>query len=196
MNHTELWDTEFVWCSPSITHWICLNGLEHSLGIHTFRPTWLPKFLQPQAKFLWPSDYCTVINCPFIFGTRNVFFCFRGVMPKFKLVKQIFELDYVSRLSMQLSNHTWSEAMHQLPRYYQPQRVPSCFDHVIYALQSSKYKNITKLLIQPSKTKVENNGLLCNAAGNKHFVNMVCWKGRLMTGDTMKTNMFIFENLT
>ena len=36
--------------TPSLpdTLWICLYGLEHDLSIHSFRPTWLLRFLQLQ----------------------------------------------------------------------------------------------------------------------------------------------------
>ena len=38
MNHTGLWDAEFVWYSLRATCQICHYGLEHSQGIHSFRP--------------------------------------------------------------------------------------------------------------------------------------------------------------
>ena len=38
-NHTALWDAKLTWYSPRATHHICLNGLEHTFGIHGFRLT-------------------------------------------------------------------------------------------------------------------------------------------------------------
>ena len=37
---TELWDAKLAWYSPRATRRICLYDFGHSLGIHTFRPTW------------------------------------------------------------------------------------------------------------------------------------------------------------
>ena len=41
INHTELWDTELAWYSPSATRRICLTRLEHGFGIYNFSSTWL-----------------------------------------------------------------------------------------------------------------------------------------------------------
>ena len=38
INHTGLWDVDLSRYSPSSTCWNCLFDLEHSLGIHAFRP--------------------------------------------------------------------------------------------------------------------------------------------------------------
>ena len=43
--------------------------------------------LATETKFLEPSDYCTLINCAFIFSTKNVFGCFHSFMIQFKHVK-------------------------------------------------------------------------------------------------------------
>ena len=70
---TELWDTELTWYFPTSSR-IYLHGLEHSLRIHGFRPTWsclMIKVFATQAKFLELSGYCTVIT--FTFHTANVF---------------------------------------------------------------------------------------------------------------------------
>ena len=40
-NHTELWDDKLAWYSPRAIHRIFLYGLEHSLGIHGFRPDYI-----------------------------------------------------------------------------------------------------------------------------------------------------------
>ena len=55
-----------------------------------------------------------------------------------------------------ISNHTCSEAMHnvalhQLPQFYQIQH---CSSHMIYTLPSGRYQNIAKLLTQLSITDV------------------------------------------
>ena len=36
-NHSGIWHTELTWYLLSATHQICLNWLEHVLGIHGFR---------------------------------------------------------------------------------------------------------------------------------------------------------------
>ena len=48
------------------------------------------KVLATQAKFLQPSDYCTVINCAFILFTTNVFDYFHGIMAQFEFAKHNF----------------------------------------------------------------------------------------------------------
>ena len=60
--HTGLWDAEHSWYSPNATQQNCLFGLERSLGIHSFRLTWLAWLLN-QAKFLKSYGYFSVINC-------------------------------------------------------------------------------------------------------------------------------------
>ena len=55
-NHTGLWDSEFAWYSPCVTHQICLYGWKQGLEIHAFKP----------------SCHCTVIICTFTFHTTNV----------------------------------------------------------------------------------------------------------------------------
>ena len=75
-NHTELWDSELAWYSRRATRWICFKGFEHGLGVHCFSSTWtfpITEILTTRAKFLEPSGYCVVINCPFNFRIKNVF---------------------------------------------------------------------------------------------------------------------------
>ena len=75
-NYSGLGDAELAWYSPSDTYRICLNGLEHSLGIHSFRPTWLYQIVEvlvTRVKFLEPFGYCIVINWNFLFCTKDVF---------------------------------------------------------------------------------------------------------------------------
>ena len=105
-------------------------GLKHRLKIYGFRPTWpcliievlgLPdlawslRFLQPEQNLLnhlhltEPSPFCT-----------EFFDCFRGIMSQFECMKHKFiELDYISHLSVQLSNHTWRETIHNVSVYQQ-----------------------------------------------------------------------------
>ena len=62
-NYNRLWDGKLTWYSPSVIHYICSNGLEHSLRIYDFRFTWsclIIKILPTQMKFLEQSDDCTV----------------------------------------------------------------------------------------------------------------------------------------
>ena len=67
-NPTELWNPELAWYSPSITHRICLDGLEHDLGINDFRPTkpfLIVEVLAARAKFL---DHLNVFRTTNVFG--------------------------------------------------------------------------------------------------------------------------------
>ena len=69
MNDTRLWNAKLTSYSPGDTHWICFYGLEHSIGIYGFRPTWtclIIEILAIWAKFLEP-DYDTVVKCTFTF---------------------------------------------------------------------------------------------------------------------------------
>ena len=74
MKHTGLWDAEPTWYSSNVTHQVCL--WKQSLGIHSFRPTWLCliiEVLETWPNFLQPFGYCILINCTFIFHTTNMF---------------------------------------------------------------------------------------------------------------------------
>ena len=109
----------------STTNWICFSGLEYSHGIHGVRPAWpslIIKVLAFRVKFFELSGYCTLIDYAFTFCTRNVFVRFHNIMAQFKWIKQKFP--YVAHSSVQLSNHTRSEVMHnvwvyKLLQYYQ-----------------------------------------------------------------------------
>ena len=102
------------------THWICLEGFEHNLFIHGFRPNWLSliaEILPIRVKFFEPS--CST------FHTTNFPGCFLTIMAQFESSRR----DYVVHSSVQLLNYMLSKAMrkmsvHQLPQYYQPQQVP------------------------------------------------------------------------
>ena len=92
-NHTGLWDAQLSWYLLSDTYWICLYGLEHSLKIYGFRPTWtclFVKVLAPWSEYLEPSGYCTVINCTFAFHKTNFFGSFHRIMAQFKFIKLKF----------------------------------------------------------------------------------------------------------
>ena len=63
-----------------------LDGLKHSLEIHSFRFTWpclIIEVLATQVKFLQPS-------CTFTFHVTNIFGYFPRIMAWFKLVKPQF----------------------------------------------------------------------------------------------------------
>ena len=157
LNHIELWDTEFAWCSQSAIHQVCLYGLEHNLGIHDFRPTWpcqIVKVLATWVKFLESSSYCTVINCAFIFHTTNIFGSFYSI---------IWSVWICKTLSSQMGLHCmficaiWSKAKlvtnHQLRWDNQLQQVLFTARStlvVIYMIQTSTYQNTAKLLTHPS----------------------------------------------
>ena len=56
------------WYSPSVTHQICPNGLEHGLKIHSFKANWpslIVEVLKTQVKFLEPSTYCDQLHLHF-----------------------------------------------------------------------------------------------------------------------------------
>ena len=83
-------------------------------------------FLQTKQNIL--NYLITVINCVLAFCITIVFGCFHNVMALFKLVKHVHKFEYIVHSSVWLSNHTWSESMHnmsahQLPWYYHPQWV-------------------------------------------------------------------------
>ena len=102
--HTGLWDVNLTWYSLTTTHQIWLYGLEHSLGIHAFRPIWsclIIKVFTAWSKFLQLSAFCTVINCVFTFCNTNVFGCLHSILTQFELVKHKF-----SNLTM-LHIHLW-----------------------------------------------------------------------------------------
>ena len=144
--HSGLWDAELTWYSPRATRQICLYDLEHGRGIYAFRPIglWLiVKVLAIWLKFLQPSSYCFVINCAFTFHTTTL----GGVLPR----RSDPELNYAARSSMQLSNHTRNEPMHnvsahQLPRFYQLRRVPLTVRNASVTLYTSSKLARTKIL--------------------------------------------------
>ena len=115
MNYTGLWDYKLAWHSQRATWWVCFFGLVHGLRIHSFRPIrhcLIIKALANQVEFLLPLGCCTVINYAFTFCTTNVFSCFHCVVAHFKLVKHKFpNLQHSAHSPVQLSTHTWSEAM-------------------------------------------------------------------------------------
>ena len=158
MNHYGLWDVELIWHPLSTTYQICHYDFEHSLRIHSLRPTWpclIIKFVANWAKFLEPSDYKTVINCTFTFHTANVFSCFCSVMAQFEHVNHEFP-NYSTRSSVQ------NEAMHnmsayQLLQYYQSQQVLSTALVTWYTCckLAHTYQNIAKLLTHLSITQNE-----------------------------------------
>ena len=109
MNYTGKWDSELTWYSPSAT---CLT---------------LKNFLKSQELWLISWNISAVINCTFTFQTINVFGCFFGVMTQFDHEEYkytiigasgttwwwLYKFTYIAHLSVHLSNHTWSEAMHK-----------------------------------------------------------------------------------
>ena len=67
-SYFKLWDAVFTLYSLSVTLLICLNGLEHGLGINGFKPIWLDQMVKvfaTQTKFREPYCYCTGINWAF-----------------------------------------------------------------------------------------------------------------------------------
>ena len=119
----RLWNAKHTWCSPCSTLWICFYGLEHSLKIHSFRPTspcLIIEVLATWVKFLERSAYCIVINCTFTFHTTNVFGSFCNIRIQLWLNSQT-KLCCTSICAALKSHTEWSNA--QLSQYYQPQWV-------------------------------------------------------------------------
>ena len=147
INHTDLWEVELAWYSHSATYWICLYSLKHGIGISDFRST---------------SHYSTVINRAFTFYTANVFMSW----PVWTLKTKVPKLDSVVSSSVQLSNHSWSNAQHVstpttmiLSSTAVTFHSLNCFGHMIYAPQTRMYQNIAKLLTHPNNSKVKCNVL-------------------------------------
>ena len=65
MNPCGLWDAEFDSHFPCAICPICLDGLEHGLGIHDFKRTWSSRFLQPERNFF--DSLVLVSNAPSLF---------------------------------------------------------------------------------------------------------------------------------
>ena len=124
-NYSELWDAQPVWYSPSATWKISLHGMDYSLGIHCFRPTWPDQIVVVLAmwtKFLEQYDYCIVFNCTFSFHTTNLLVCLCHSNSWIrKPCTSVWEF---------FLDHTRDKAMHymqahQLPRYYRPRWLSS-----------------------------------------------------------------------
>ena len=114
-NHPGLWDAKLAWYSPSATCQICRYGLVHDLGIYSFRPTWLPDRVSAK-NFL---NYLVIVLWSTLSFTQQMF-----------QLLLLMTQNYVAHSSVQLLNHKWNEAMHnmsthQLLWYYQPQWTPS-----------------------------------------------------------------------
>ena len=118
------------WYSPSVTSWIYLYVLKHGLGINGFRPTWHCPIVEVlQAKRNSLNHLVTLLWSAFT--QKNHFWlllrCYGCVRPH---KVGIHKLDYVALSSLRLLSHIRNETMHnvsthQLPRYYQPLRVPA-----------------------------------------------------------------------
>ena len=83
--------------------------------IHNFRPTWpglIIKLIATLVKFIELSGYCTVMNCAFTFHTTCFWLLLRCCSPVRTCKSWVLTLDYITYLSVLLSNHMSSEAMH------------------------------------------------------------------------------------
>ena len=115
------------------TLWGLLAGVTSIVWTTGFRPPWpcqIIEVLVTQAKFLDPSDYCSIINCTFTFCTTNDFSCFHSIMAQFELVKHKF-LNYIT-LCIHLCGFWITLKMKQYMTcqfsnyvYYQPERIPT-----------------------------------------------------------------------
>ena len=144
MNHTWLWNSDSNQYSLNNIHQIYLYGLGHSLRICSYRPTWpcmLVKVLTTQAKFIEPSDYCTVINCAVNFCTTNDFGFFHGIMAQFEFVEHKllnWTMLYVHLCSFQIKHRVnQCRTTKILPTLACTYQGLNYFSHVIYTLQNS-----------------------------------------------------------
>ena len=123
--------------SPSATQWICLSSLNHDLRIHSFRPSCLGliiKVFARQAKFLPPSDDCTLNDCAFTFYL-SVFGCIYDIIAEFRLLKHEFHIHLcIFTCAAFKSQMEWSNA--------QCVSTPTT--------NRCRYQNIAKLLTHPS----------------------------------------------
>ena len=72
-----------MWCRTCL---ILLLDLLLWLGVRPWNPRFCSYFslIDCRVKFLKPFDYSTVVNCAFIFRTRNVFVCFCNIIVRFE----------------------------------------------------------------------------------------------------------------
>ena len=123
----------------SLWNWIELDTFGDALSetiIFEFFFQSVRNFLNHLLAAQWSTALCKT----------NIFRCFCSVMARFELIRHTFP--YVHH---QLSNLTWSEALHnrlgyQLARYYLAQRIEKT-----YAPLTNTYQNIEKRLNAPCK---------------------------------------------
>ena len=173
-------DAVVAWDSPGATYQICLYGLEHSLGIHTFRPTWpyqIIKILQPEQNFfcyllsvLWLTAFLPFAQQMFLVASvvlwsslnslsiwSQIRLCYIFICMAFKKHIEWSNAYHVSALTTTKLSTT-AGAFHNL----------NYFGHIIYMLQTSTYQNIAKHLIHPTKCQFD------NIVANVHEINF--WK--------------------
>ena len=102
MKHTGLRDAEFAWYSLSVTWWIFLSSLEHSIGIYSFRPSWpclIIEVLATWAKFIQPS-------VTFHLSLSKCFGCFCGIMAQFEQTSPLAEWIERSPMAQETGIHS------------------------------------------------------------------------------------------
>ena len=134
-----------------------------SKSIHLGLPdlVWYLRFWQPKrnclnhlATLLWSTS-------PLSFTLQMSFGYFSGVLVRIRKAA-VPELGYATHLSLRLSNHPRSEAMHkvsahQLPRYYKPQLVPTtAWTALVEWYTHRKLAHTTKILLNFWLTKAIN----------------------------------------
>ena len=99
---------------------------ERGLGIFVFRltrPCLIVKDLSPQAKFLEPTSYCTVINCLFTFLYNKCFWLLWRCYSQVWTCKSfVLKLDCVVCSFVWFSNQNMST--YQVSSYFHAQWVP------------------------------------------------------------------------
>ena len=107
---------------------------------------WSDRFLQPRK--ISSSGNCTVISCALTFRSKILEWLLRhyGSVQSHKVY--VFGLDYATRSSVRLWNHSLKEAMHNVLAHFcettNHNRHPNdwnCFEYVIWALRSKIWQN-------------------------------------------------------
>ena len=105
-NHIGLWDTELTWYTLIATQRICLYGLEHDLGIHSFWPTWLclivdvlavrEKFLQTSADVYYDQLHLQIL--------LKIFFFVSSRHNDLVWTRNVLELEYAHLCGFQITH--------------------------------------------------------------------------------------------
>ena len=178
------WRTNFEMLSSSDTFRVILTWFastvwntasEHSLGIHSFRPTWpwlIVKVLVTWMKFL----FCDQLHFHISYNK-----CF-WLLPRYHSPVRSHELCYRIRLRRTFINAAYKShtGLSNIQYVSTPTttRLPiavgtfhglHCFSHVIYALQTSVYQKIAEFLSHPSNDNTDWLYLVYDNKNNNNY---------------------------